>query len=97
MAFAIRGDLGGRRVLRPARATRRAGNAGHGSSDAPSISGLSEGSQGVSVLAGTLGTWVGLILITGGAPHVSVSSRSPDGSIVADVYKTHWALHFQVR
>ncbi len=51
------------------------------------------------VIAGVLVTWVGVFTILGGIPHISVSSRSPDGAVVADVYETDWAVdrHFQVR
>ena len=76
MAFGIRGGLGGRRVPRPARAARRAGNAGYGSFDAPSISGSTKVRRGLSILAGALGAWIGLILMMGGTPHVSVSEGS---------------------
>ena len=51
------------------------------------------------VVAGVLATWVGVFTMVGGIPHISVSSRSPDGAVVADVYETDWAVdrHFQVR
>ena len=53
----------------------------------------------LGVAAGVLATWVGASTITGGMPHVSVSSRSPDGTVVADIYETDWLVdrHFQVR
>ena len=51
------------------------------------------------VVAGVLVAWVGVVTIMGGIPHISVSSRSPDGTVVADLYETGWAVdrHFQVR
>jgi hypothetical protein len=51
------------------------------------------------VIAGVLATWIGVLTMAGGIPHVSVSSRSPDGNVVADVYETDSLVdrHFQVR
>ena len=51
------------------------------------------------VVASVLATWVGIFIITEGMPYVSVSSRSPDGTVVAEVYETGWFVdrHFQVR
>ena len=50
-------------------------------------------------VAGVLATWVGVFTIAGGIPHVSVSSRSPDGTLMADIYETDWLVdrHFRVR
>jgi hypothetical protein len=51
------------------------------------------------VIAGVLATWAAVLPIAGGIPHVSVSSRSPDGTVVTDVYETDSFVdrHFQVR
>jgi hypothetical protein len=53
----------------------------------------------LSGFAGLLGAWVALVTMFVGTPHVSLSSRSPDSRIWAELYETTRSFdrHFQVR
>jgi hypothetical protein len=53
----------------------------------------------LSSAAGALTTWVTLITISFGVPHVSLSSHSPDGAIAAELYEADrfFDRNFRVR
>jgi hypothetical protein len=55
--------------------------------------------RSLSLLAGALIGWIAFVTAAAGVPHVSVSGRSPDGAVVAEVYETTAFLdrHFSVR